>query len=206
MLDKYTMTPVTEDKEYVIKFGYEDIATINFSNWKKEKSYWYISTYKECKILLPFESHCKFNTKEEAYNFVTYTHATVKHHIETSPLPEVAQRYFTDRARALSEETAAHISALHNLQNQKYQLLKLIKQFGVEHAAFYIDDSDLGKAVKNLLEFKVYHKSSEGESKEINFFSEVVLYDLVGKEDARTILVLLKKLIKIINPESSLRF
>jgi hypothetical protein len=199
MSDKYTMTQIKEDKEYVIKFGYETIATISHSTWK-DKSYWRINTFNECKILIPPETYCRFITKEDAYNFVTYSHATIKHHTETSPLPEVARRYFTDRARALREETSAHISALHNLRSQKYQLLQLIEQFGVEHAAFYIDDSDLGKAIKELLEFKINHKSEE-----IHFFSESVLYDLVGKDDARSILGHLERLMKIIDPVSSLR-
>jgi hypothetical protein len=137
----------------------------------------------------------KFKTKEDAFHFVVSVRKAYLNEITRRPLGKNLNQYIELQARTLRERTQAAVSNLHNLVNEKYTLLTLAREFGVKEAEVYVDDSDLGQTIDNLLSYKF------GEHP---FFSESCLYELMGKEDARTVLALLGKLIKIVAPEKAI--
>ena len=162
---------------------------------KKSKGiypYWYISNYGD--TIMEFPQGNKFDTEELAYQFIVMVRQAYLAEINRRPLTEVANRYITNKAKSLRDRTSSLVSMMYDLSMEKWELLQLSKQCGVEEALVYIDDSDLGQAIDKLLNYK-YGKE------EAPFFSESVLYELIGKDAARSILGHLQQLIKLIAPE-----
>lgn len=158
--------------------------------------YWYISSYSSTTVVkMQFPHNCRFPNKEQAMQFVVMVRQAYLAEIKRRPLTETARRYIEDRARSLRERTSKLVSELYDLRNEKWALLILARDAGVEEAEHYVDDSDLGEAIKDLLEFK------HGEHP---FFSESCLYELVGKDDARSILARLERLIAIVKPDKAI--
>jgi hypothetical protein len=164
---------------------------------KTQYPYWYISSYStnaETEMELP--QNLRFNDKDTAFNFVIMVRKAYLSEIARRPLTEAANEYITLQARSLRERTKNTISTLHELQREKWSLLKLARQCGVEEATFYVDDSDLGKAIQELTEYK-YNDTT--------FFSEACLYDLIGKDSARSVLCLLEQLLLLVAPDRAIK-
>jgi hypothetical protein len=127
-----------------------------------------------------------------------------------STLPLPVMEFLTERARTLRERSQKlHMEAL-DLENEKYKLLKLAQSHGVEKAEIYIGDSDAEAVVKDLLDLKVeiasqYNEDGEEiegdpEYRETTFFSEDCLYELLGKDKARTVLGMMRCVVQKIAP------
>lgn len=137
----------------------------------------------------------RFPDKETAFAFVVMVRKAYLAEVARKPLTEIARRYIEDQARSLRARTAAAVTAMHDLQSEKWALLLMARECGVTEATHYVDDTDLGKAIDELLEFKYGDHP---------FFSESCLYELIGKEDARTVLSMLKRLISVVAPEKGI--
>lgn len=158
--------------------------------------YWYISSYSAtatAKMELPQDA--RFPTKELAFQFVVMVRKAYLAEIKRVPLTENARGYIERRARSLRDRTSALISQLHDVRNEKWELLVLAREAGVREATFYVDDSDLGTAAKELLEYKYGDHP---------FFSESCLYELIGKDAARSVLGMLERLLAIVKPEKAI--
>lgn len=158
-----------------------------------KKPYWYISSHSSVEMEFPHDA--RFETKEAAFNFVVMVRKAYLAEIKRVPLNETATRYIVDKARSLGDRTKAVISDLHDLRNEKWSLLVLARECGIKDAEVYIDDTDVGEAIDDILKFE-YNGHP--------FFSEACLYELIGKEDARTVLALLKRLLKSIGSEKTI--
>jgi hypothetical protein len=157
--------------------------------------YWYISNYSSTAVAKMEFPPARFPNKEQALQFVVMVRQAYLAEIKRVPLTENARRYIEMRARTLRERTAALISQLYDVRNEKWELLILAREAGVEEATHYIDDSDLGAAINALLEYKY------GEHP---FFSESCLYELIGKDAARSILGMMERLFAIVKPEKAI--
>lgn len=157
--------------------------------------YWYVSDWSSTSKLAMKFNNARFPTKELAFQFVVMVRQAYLEEIKRRPLTESAHRYIETRARSLRERTSRLVSELHDLSNEKWALLILSREAGVEEATHYVDDSDLGAAITELLDYQY------GEHP---FFSESCLYELIGKDAARSILGMMKRLIAIVKPEKSI--
>lgn len=141
----------------------------------------------------------KFNTKEEAANFAYNFNKTVKETIDTKPLSQDVMSYLKTRARDLAREKQELMSNFVRIDNELYLLEQLGKKYNVEGLLCAIESNLNSDCVEKLLDFKVY-VDNEGV---VPFFSEVSLYSLIGKENARTVLALLSNVISKIDPSKA---
>jgi hypothetical protein len=190
---EYTLVKVENDSYQVKEDQYTVVATLR--SYNSENPYWRISTYDSGKFR-PKESY-RFKDKESAFEFVVLVRKAHLAEVKDSPLPENVKDYLNDRARTLSKEFQASLDKVRDLSFQRFSLLLLARQYGVEEAAMFSDDSDITQAARDLAEY-----CRQGEK--IPFFTEGCLYELVGKEDARSILALMSRLLKLAAPEIDL--
>jgi hypothetical protein len=176
-------------KEYTGK-DHEILAVINYFN-----KHWYIANSSNFSPQMQFPERKHFSDTQAAFDFVVSVRKAYLSEIQRKPLTEAANAFIVTQARSLRERSEAAINQLYSLQLEKWQLLQLARECGVEEATWHIDSSDLGLAVNELLTLE--HKGKP-------FFSEACLYDLLGKDAARTLLAKIKSLIKIVAPHQSL--
>lgn len=205
----YTLNPVKYDHDpkhlhWSVKDEHgQHLADINRASWKGSGKYLYI-TNTELEI-----ENCRFNTVQNAFYFVVGVARASKKQVETRPLPEEVMEFLNERARTLRDRSQKlHMDAL-DLESEKYRLLKLAQKHGVDKAEIYIGDSDAEAAVDELLDFKVqvefdkYNENGEvvgTEWEEVPFFSESCLYELIGKDQARSVLGRMRRIIGKIAP------
>lgn len=134
----------------------------------------------------------RFRSKEEAANFAYLLRTWWRQTVESQPIPDDAAFYLGRRADTLRNEEQHLLGRLMDVAHEKYQLNQLAKKYGIRHVEWRTDDSDPEKAVRDLLEFKV-HVGKRNKRQEVPLFSEAALYELLGKEDARSVLALLKR-------------
>jgi len=88
--------------------------------------------------------------------------------------------YLNQRARDLQENRRT----LKALLLEQRHLLSLAKKYGLDVVKSWCESGDSGKAVKELSEFCL-------DGGDVPFFCETTLYELIGKDDARTVLALI---------------
>jgi len=103
-------------------------------------------------------------------------------------LPEDVERWIIIRAREIHEERQRARSLL----DEQRGILKLAKKYGIKTAEFMCEESDDDLTIRHAREFCL-------EGDDIPFFCEMKLYDLLGKEDARTVLAIVDQLIRQIS-------
>jgi len=142
-------------------------------------------------------SSLRFSDKETAasayYAIVTKSQKV----IETMPLPENVKRYLEERAENLQQEEQKLLTEFYRIRNERYMLNKFADENKIERVAWRTRSSDAEDAVRSIYDFKVY---SETEKQELPFFSESILYELVGKDAARSILVRVEHLCDFVAP------
>lgn len=139
-----------------------------------------------------------FNTKEEAANFAYNFNKTVKETIDAKPLSQDLMSYLKTRARDLAREKQELMSNFVRIDNDFFSLEQLAKKYNIEDLLYTTESNLNSNCVEKLLDFKVYVNDEE-----VPFFSEVALYNLIGKEDARTVLALLSNVISKIDPSKA---
>lgn len=147
--------------------------------------------------LLPFVKNVTLPTSEIAASFLYAIKERADAFCKAHPIPQDLSGYLERKARDLWE---AHQKLLHQfweVRHDLHMLNKFANQYGMETIKWQTEDVDQERIVRKLLEFSVF---IEAENREVPFFSEVALYNLVGKDDARTILSLIKKLCNAIAP------
>lgn len=164
------------------------------------KEYWFISRESQTDI-----GHRKFPDRELAFHFIVSVIKAKNEEIERRPLPEDVMFVFLRRAQALREKSQALHSQLMDVQFEKQELLQLAKKYGVKEAEVYIEDADIDAAIDDLLKFQVSY-TEDGKQHEAPFFSESALYSIVGKEDARSILGYLRRVVEKVAPTKSYNF
>ena len=118
-----------------------------------------------------------------------------------------AERTYHDWIKLIQDAKSTILNARWALK----ELVCLAKAVGYTELAECIEEDipEPSGAIKELLEFYIYSlpkRDSKDRLRwvpnkdEIPFFSETGLYDLIGKEDARTILCLLRRLVSEIDP------
>lgn len=137
----------------------------------------------------------RFPDKEQAAAFFYHLRERCRQIATNSPLPEDVMHYLTDRARGLRQEEQRLLGQFLNIRFERASLRKFGEKNQIEAIQWITDDTDEEAAVKKLLTFEVSHKR-----KRIPLFSETVLYERFGKEDARTILALLEKVCNFVAP------
>jgi hypothetical protein len=161
------------------------------------KEYWFVSRESQTDI-----GHRKFPDRELAFHFIVSVIKAKNEELERRPLPEDVMYVFQRRAQALREKGQALHSQLMDVQFEKRELLQLAKKYGVKEAEVYVEDADVDAAIDDLLNFEVIYKEN-GKEHEAPFFSESALYSIVGKEDARSILGYLRRVLEKVAPTKS---
>ena len=139
--------------------------------------------------------YLQFESKEHAAKFVFALETTLITIEHGKPLPVDVTDYFNRRAQAALQELRELRGRITYVQMERRQLLALGRDYGLESATYLSEDADSHKSLRDLLKFRIYVKDQE-----VPFFSEAALYELIGKEDARTVLALLRKVITHIDP------
>lgn len=174
------------------------VATVTYLKNGKE-SYWYVSQETKTKI-----DRRKFPDKELAFHFVVSVIKAAETQIERRPLPEDIMNYISQRAYDCRRREEQLRAQMLDLQCEKHSLSRLAKKHGSAEATSYVNDADLDELIEELLKFKVSYKEDK-KLEEAPFFSETALYNLIGKEDARTILSLMERLLNKVAPEKTHR-
>lgn len=146
--------------------------------------------------LLLVVKNIKFKTKEEAADFLYLLHTTSEKYKESNPLPDDIRTYLVNRANTLYNEKQNILRMLYSIQAEQQFLTKLAEQNKIERILWSTDSSDIKTTIEKLLDFKIKIKK-----KEVQLFSEAALYHLIGKDDARTVLALLRNVVSIAAPD-----
>lgn len=166
------------------------VASVNYAKWKGKEAYYYLSEEAKTDV-----GHRKFPDKELAFHFIVAVIQAAQKEVNKRPLPEDVMDAFNRRARSLRERGQQLHSQLLDLQFEQYALLQMAKKYGVDEAEMYLGDSDIDRVVQELLEFKVVVGKEQ-----VPFFSESALYELIGKDDARSVLGRMRRLMKLVAP------
>lgn len=141
-----------------------------------------------------------FADKEIAAHFAWCLVNRVEQIRTTQPLPANVMEYLNRRANELRDQKRRVESELIDLHSERFRLLRLAQQYGVESAAYLTDDADTDSILNKLLTFEV-----QKGKKTLPLFSEAYLYPLLGKDSARTLLALLRTLTEQIAPDLVLK-
>jgi hypothetical protein len=133
-----------------------------------------------------------FDSDEEAAAFVATIYGQVRHARNASPVPEPIRAFIENEGRDLAEGGKALRSALLNHVYKARTIRHFADEYGIGGVYLRVD-SDTAKMVRRVMNWK-----REGD--EHPFFSEVTLYELIGKEDARSLLSLIDDAMKEIDP------
>jgi hypothetical protein len=174
----------------------------NYGNWLCDVEEWANSGWRLHKRggELPEEiNRQKFpGYKEAALFYLTFTIA-VKRETERHPLPPDVMSVLESISRSLNDEKQDLDKQYMALWRRRQELLWLAKTYNLDRLVYQNEDSENTRAVKDMLEFKLCGQDAP-------FLSEACLYDLVGKEDARTILALFRGIVEKIDPELTMEF
>lgn len=149
--------------------------------------------------LLTYVRNIILPTEEIAASFLYAIKQRSDAYCKAHPIPQDLSQYLERKARDLQEIDQKLLHQFWEVRNDRYMLHKFAERYGMERIQWYTEGSDKEETVKRLLEFSVFVED-EGENKEVPFFSEVALYNLIGKEDARTVLSLVKDLCNSLAP------
>ena len=201
---KKTEQPITKEHPFEIKDGdytgekyvynrksQNKVGSLFFYDYG-DNPYWKIKSWSDPYEFMERERTPNFQTDEEAALFLWNVTACSNRLRGAIPVPQVVIDYITEEIRVLRPmlDTARNTALQAYLKKRSLQYFA--KQLGLEKLFYELEDKT---PVKDLLEFKISHKGEE-----IPFFSESFLYDLIGKEDARTVLALLTKVVERIDP------
>lgn len=134
--------------------------------------------------------------KEAAIFYLTFTIA-VNRETTRHPLPVDVMQVLESLSRSLNDEKKDLNSRYVALWRKRLELRHLAETYNLDSVIWQTEDTDQTKAVKDMLEFQLCGQDSP-------FLSENCLYELVGKEDARTILALFRKIVERIDPEMTM--
>lgn len=137
-----------------------------------------------------------FDTPESAFDVIVQVRKL--HLTETAlvPLPEDLREWVNRQARNVGDRIKRAETELFDANVQARELNRLAEQYNLEMAALFTDHSDADAAVRNLINFKI-------EGDEAPFFSETVLYELIGKDAARSLLGTLRRMVSVVSPSQS---
>jgi hypothetical protein len=175
-----------------------DISNLSAHTDKKERP-WIISSTGFSGISYENQlRYLRFSSREEAATFMYVLKNKVAETVDRNPLTEELMRYLSQRAETLHEEEKKLLTDFFRIRVEQHQLLMFAKKYGVREVLWRTEHTDQEKAVSALLDFKI-HVDKE----EVLFVSETALYKLIGKEDARTVLALIKNLCNMLAPNVS---
>lgn len=177
------------------KYG-SSIGTLYHGGEGTKKRYWKWNETRPSD-LASVVNDIHFPTKEDAANFLYLLHTRSEQYKTENPLPEDVKRYLTSRAEYLRKTEERVLGEFLEIRSERWQLLQFAKRNQIDEVEWRTEDSDQTAMVRKLLDFEVYVKK---EKKEVPLFSETALYNLIGKEDARTVLSLLRDVVKCIAP------
>jgi hypothetical protein len=148
---------------------------------------------------LRFFQHACFPSKEVAAEEIVRVLGVVEQVRQNKPLPDDVERYLAGRARDLRDEERKHLGAFLSIRCERHQLLGFAKRNQLTEVVWHTDDSDNEAILRELLEFKVSVK--EGKKwVEVPLVSEAGLYNLIGKDEARTFRSLLERVCNLVSP------
>jgi len=132
----------------------------------------------------------RFDKKEAAAQFCLAFKLNTAEEIAKHPLSDSLTNYLERRARDVVDEEKEISNRLLNIIMEKGSLRYLAKKYNLEQVKWDTEGSDKQKIVQDLLAFKIG---------DVRFFSEAYLYEAIGKEDARTVLALVRNVIRLID-------
>lgn len=188
-------------KDNKVSFKNEEGYEINIGTLDNYNNKWRW-TNTEPEDIIDFVRDMKFDAKESAAIFLKALIDRSEAYRKNHPIPTDLGEYLESKARKLREKRQALLNEFWDIRRDHYVLNQLAERHGLERVTWFAD-SDKEESVRKLLEFKIY-VNDDGEEVEVPFLSETALYNLVGKEDARSILSLMKKLCEQIAPDMSI--
>jgi hypothetical protein len=153
---------------------------------------WYWSeTYPEA--LLGITKGLEFDEKEKAAHYLWSMWKSVEKIRVENPLPEDVVQYLSQRSSSLREEERNILSRLLDIRIERFGLRKIAEKQNLQNIVWQTDDCDKEKVVRDLLKFSL-------QGQDAPLISETCLYDLIGKEDARTLMSLLQNALNFVAP------
>lgn len=180
-----------DDDKYGVNLG-----RVRFYDHKKP-GYWIIRETSPENLSEHLEAE-KFDTKEKAALFAYEVHRRAEEYRTSKPLPDDVCHYLAGRAEELQKELQELRRRFFEIQIERCFLRKLGDRNQISRVMWNTNDSDNAKLVRDLLDFEVY---VEAEERSVPFISEAALYNLIGKEDARTALALIHKICEAVAPD-----
>ena len=148
---------------------------------------------------LPFVRYTKFDTKEQAVHFFHALHRKAEAVTTSRPLPDDVGRYLDDRARELQEDERRALDLFRKVRFERFALLRFAERNQLTHVKWKTEDTDAEATLRAMLEFKVFVED-DGQEVEVPFFSETALYNLIGKDAARTVLGMVRRVCEGVSP------
>ena len=172
-----------------------------FQHGSEERGfYWKIYETTERKYT-EFLNDIKFETKEQAAFFCHQFIERSSKIAETAPLPYDVTRYLEERENHLRKEEESTLEDFYRIREERYRLREVAKRNQISSIMFHTQWIDKEKAVNELLTFEVHIKADGKEEYEaVPFISEAALYSLIGKDDARNVLVLINNICNMVAP------
>lgn len=145
----------------------------------------------------------KFGTKEEAADFAVKFITKAEEISSIQPLPADIVRYLEDRENYLRKEEEHALEEFHRIRRERYMLREMAQRNQISNIDWSTQWIDREKIVNDLLTFKVYVKFGEDDEEKMEhlpLISEAALYELIGKEDARTVLSMVNNICNMLAP------
>ncbi len=148
-----------------------------------------------------YVAHIVFPEMEIAANFLYALMDKSNKYCLEQPVAEDIKRYLERKAIDLRKEEQEILGRFWGIRAERSQLFQFAKQNRISGLRYLTEDTDDEKLVRDLLQFEIHiEDKDDGEFKTVPFVSETSLYNLIGKEDARTAMVLIRNLCDRIAP------
>lgn len=157
--------------------------------------------------------YLRLPTKELAAATFYAIRQKVSEIVENKPLPQDVIRYLEERSRHLREREQALLAEFWQIRSERWQLRQFAEKNQISSVYYQTEDTDQEAAVRKLLEFEVWVPKKavcdlvpDGENdayEKVPFVSEAALYNLVGKQDARTALVMINDILEMVAPNTA---
>ncbi len=143
---------------------------------------------------LPVLRNMRFDSKEQSAEFCYSLISHVESQTKNCPLPSDLVQYLNDKATELQKKNDQLLQDFHAITRERYYLNQVAERNQILRLEYLTRETNQQKVVNDLLEFNI-------SGSDVPFFSEVSLYELIGKEDARTVLALVKQVCNLLAPD-----
>lgn len=155
----------------------------------KSPAFWMINKWEFPYDFMDKYKSPKFPDEQTAASFLYYTVLASNKLRSEVPVSKELINFISNEARSLFDHQRTLKSLCFEASSRKRTLAWIIEKLNINVNFWELEDEN----IKQILEFKLSGQDTP-------FFSEASLYPLIGKEDARSVLALLRRLTSAIDP------